>query len=48
MKKKKVIKLMNEDIKESKYYMDLFNDKKFQRGWLAATEYWKKMLKENK
>jgi len=48
MKKKKIIKLMNEDIKESKYYMDLFNDKKFQKGWLDATKYWKKMLKEKK
>lgn len=48
MKKKKIIKLMNEDIKESKYYMHLFNDKKFQKGWLDATKYWKKMLKENK
>lgn len=48
MKKKKVIKLMNEDIKESESNMDFYKDKKFQKGWFAATEYWKKMLKENK
>lgn len=48
MKKKKVIKLMNEDIEESKENMDLYSNKKFQKGWLAATKYWKKMLKENK
>ena len=48
MKKKKVIKLMNEDIEESKKNMNFYANKKFQKGWLAATEYWKKMLKENK
>ena len=42
MKKKKVIKLMNEDIKESESNMDFYNDKRFQKGWLDATKYWKK------
>lgn len=48
MKKRKVIKLMTEDIKESKKYMEYYTDKKFQKGWLAATFYWKKILTEDK